>query len=212
MALKLSWPNRITFLRILLIPLFVLALLEAREGQPAYRWVGLILLVLVCVGDAVDGWLARALHSRSRLGAFLDPLADKLLMTSGYLVMCSMFWPEPRIPKWVAGVVISRDVLIALFYFAFVALGTGFKQITPSLLGKGCTALQMLTLVALVSAPAVEWALGPSAASAAFDGLFLVTVYATVVSAIDYLYAARMQLVSPDQAALINSDEMEGPR
>ena len=100
MAFKLSWPNRITFARILLIPLFVLALIQAREGQPLFRWVGLGLLMLMCAGDALDGFLARRLHKRSRLGAFLDPLADKLLMTSGFLIMASMFWPEPKIPKY----------------------------------------------------------------------------------------------------------------
>jgi cardiolipin synthase len=207
MAFKLSWPNRITFVRILLIPFFVLALVQAREGQPAYRWVALCLLLLMCIGDAVDGWLARALHSRSRLGAFLDPLADKLVMTSGYLIMTSRFWPEPGIPKWVTVIVISRDVLMVIFYFALVALGTGFRQITPSLVGKLCTTFQMATLVAIVSAPALEAALGQSAASTLFTTLFLVTVYLTIVSAIDYLYAARMQLISPDRVALIQSDE-----
>ena len=206
MSLRLSWPNRITFARILLIPLFVLALIQAREGQPAFRWVALGLLLTVCAGDALDGYLARKLHSRSRLGAFLDPLADKLLMTSGYVLMATIFWPEPKIPKWVAVIVISRDVLMVIFYFALVALGTGFRQITPSFLGKLCTTFQMSTLVAVVSAPAVEWALGP-ASRWLFGGLFFLTAYLTIVTGVDYLYAARAQLHSPESVALIETDD-----
>jgi cardiolipin synthase (CMP-forming) len=206
MSFRLSWPNRITFARILLIPLFVLALIQAREGQPMFRWVALGLLILVCAGDALDGYLARRLHSRSRLGALLDPLADKLLMTSGYVLMATIFWPEPKIPKWVAVIVISRDVLMAIFYFALVALGTGFRQITPSFLGKLCTTLQMSTLVAVVSAPAVEWALGP-ASRWAFGGLFFTTAFLTLFTGVDYLYAARTQLGSPESVALIETDE-----
>lgn len=206
MAFKLSWPNRITFARILLIPLFVLALMQAREGQTGFRWIGLGLLLLVTAGDALDGYLARRTRSRSRLGAFLDPLADKLLMTAGYIVLTSMFWPEPRIPKWVAVVVISRDLLIALFYFSFVALGTGFKQITPSLLGKGCTMFQMVTLVLVLSAPALQHLMGEGATGVVLGAFFLVTVFMTLVSGIDYLYAARLQLISPDRVALIESD------
>jgi cardiolipin synthase len=204
-AFKLSWPNRITFLRILLIPGLVLALIQVREGQPAFRWVGLGFLFLVAGGDALDGYLARKTQHRSRLGAFLDPLADKLLMTSGYLVTASMFWPEPRIPTWVAVVVISRDVLIALFYFSFVALGMGFKQITPSLLGKGCTVFQMVTLLVVLAGPAAERLLGEQATGIMLNGLFLITVFMTLVSGIDYLYAARLWLISPDRVALIES-------
>ena len=203
MAFKLSWPNRITFLRILLIPGLVLALLEVREGEPSFRWVALGLFVLVAGGDALDGYLARKLQSRSRLGAFLDPLADKLLMTSGYLVMTSIFWPEPRIPKWVVVVVISRDVLIALFYFSFAALGMSFKQITPSLVG--CALFQMVTLLVVLAGPAAELLFGEHTAGILLNGLFLITVFMTLVSGIDYLYAARLYLISPDRVALIES-------
>ena len=206
MKFKLSWPNRITFIRILLIPGFVLALIQAREGQPMFRWVALAFLLVVSGGDALDGYLARRTHNRSRLGAFLDPLADKMLMTAGYVLLASMFWPEPRMPKWVVVVVISRDALIAIFYLSFVALGTGFRQLTPSLLGKGCAMFQMMTLVAVLSAPALEGLMGEGAYDALLTGLFLITVFMTFASGIDYLYAARLSLISPDRVALIESD------
>jgi len=212
MKFRLSWPNRITFFRILLIPAFVLALIQTREGPSVFRWIALGLLIVVSVGDALDGFLARRLHARSKLGAFLDPLADKMLMTVAYLMLASNFWPEPRIPKWVAGVVVSRDVLIALFYFSIVALESGFRPITPSLVGKGCTTFQMLTLVAVIAAPAVEYVVGPSALGQVLTVLFLITVFATLVSGIDYLYAARMMLIAPDRVALIESDQLKRDR
>ena len=162
MSLRLSWPNRITFLRILLIPGFVLALIQSRGGPSAFRWIALGLLILVSAGDALDGYLARTLHKRSLLGAFLDPVADKLLMTAGYVVLASGFWPEPRIPLWVTAVVVSRDLLIGLFYFSIVTVAGSFRPITPSLVGKGCTMFQMLTLVAVIASPPLEALLGAS--------------------------------------------------
>ena len=112
-------------------------------------------------------------------------------------------------PQWVAVVVISRDVLIALFYFSFAALGTKFRQIPPSVLGKGCTAFQMATLVAVLSAPGLETLMEKFACGLMLNGLFLVTVFMTLASGIDYLYAARLSLVSPDRMALIESDYPE---
>jgi CDP-diacylglycerol--glycerol-3-phosphate 3-phosphatidyltransferase len=202
----MSWPNRITFLRILLIPVFVLALVQTRGGPESVRWIALVLLVLVSAGDALDGYLARKLHARSKLGAFLDPAADKLLMTSGYILLCSTLWPEPRMPVWVATVVVSRDVLITVFAFSIVALEGKFVQSAPSFVGKACTTFQMTTLVAVISAPLLENSLAPTAASAVFDGLFLITVFLTLVSGIDYLYAARMMLIAPERVALIEAD------
>jgi cardiolipin synthase len=206
MKFRLSWPNRITFLRLLLIPGFVLAMVQAREGEPVYRWVALGLLALVSGGDMLDGYLARKLHARSRLGAMLDPLTDKILMTSGYIVLASTFWPEPRMPVWVTVIVISRDVFIGLFYFSLVALAGGFKMITPSLVGKGCTLFQMSTLVAVLASPALAAALGENGMEVLLTTLFLITAYMTLVSGIDYLYAARTALHHPDQVALIQSD------
>ncbi|HUU43124.1 MAG TPA: CDP-alcohol phosphatidyltransferase family protein [Planctomycetota bacterium] len=206
MKFKLSWPNRITFFRLLLIPGFVLAAVMAWEGEPVYRWVALGLLLVVSGGDMLDGYLARKLHARSRLGAMLDPLTDKILMTSGYIVLASSFWPEPRMPVWVSVIVISRDVFIGLFYFSLVALAGGFKMITPSLVGKGTTLFQMSTLVGVLAAPLLAGALGETGMGYLLSGLFLFTAYMTLVSGIDYLYAARTALHHPDRVALIQSD------
>jgi len=110
----------------------------------------------------------------------------------------------------VASVVVSRDLLIGLFYFSIVAVAGGFRPITPSLVGKGCTMFQMLTLVALMAAPPLEGLVGAGGMGALFNGLFLITVFMTLVSGIDYLYAARLSLIAPDRVALIQTNGPDG--
>ena len=139
--------------------------------------------------------------------SFLDPLADKLLMTSGYIVMATMFWPEPRIPKWVVVIVISRDVLMVVFYGAFVAMGTGFRQLAPSFLGKLCTTFQMTTLVTVLSAPGIAPFVGERAMHDALTGLFFATAFLTLVTGFDYLYGARAEISAPEHVALVESDD-----
>ena len=131
-------PNSLTILRILLIPVYIGLLVYAQYDQ------ALLVLLLAGVTDALDGTIARVANQRTRLGAFLDPLADKLLLTSGFLTLSSIH----LIPTWVTILVVSRDLMLLL--------GTAVAQftetpvnITPTFLGKGTTLLQ-LTYVLLV--------------------------------------------------------------
>ena len=131
-------PNSLTIFRILLIPVYIGLLVYERFDE------ALIVLLVAGVTDALDGTIARAANQRTRLGAFLDPLADKLLLTSGFVTLSSIH----LIPSWVTIVVVSRD--------AMLLLGTAVAQftespidITPTFLGKGTTFLQ-LTYVLLV--------------------------------------------------------------
>jgi len=131
-------PNSLTIFRILLIPVYIGLLVYERFDE------ALIVLLVAGITDALDGTIARAANQRTRLGAFLDPLADKLLLTSGFVTLSSIH----LIPSWVTIVVVSRD--------AMLLLGTAVAQftespidITPTFLGKGTTFLQ-LTYVLLV--------------------------------------------------------------
>lgn len=131
-------PNSLTIFRILLIPVYI-GLLVYEQFDEA-----LIVLLVAGITDALDGTIARAANQRTRLGAFLDPLADKLLLTSGFVTLSSIH----LIPSWVTIVVVSRD--------AMLLLGTAVAQftespidITPTFLGKGTTFLQ-LTYILLV--------------------------------------------------------------
>jgi cardiolipin synthase len=131
-------PNSLTLLRILLIPVYI--------GLLVYERFDAALIVLLVAGttDALDGIIARAANQRTRLGAFLDPLADKLLLTSGFITLSATH----VIPSWVTIVVVSRDVML-LLGTAVAELTDSKIDITPTFLGKGTTFLQ-LTYVLLV--------------------------------------------------------------
>jgi cardiolipin synthase (CMP-forming) len=129
--------NWLTVLRILLVPIFVTLLV--------YRSPGYAILVFAAAAltDLLDGWVARRHGLQSRLGAFLDPLADKILLTASFVTLT---WLQ-FIPFWIAAVVLSRD--------AFLALGTVLLHMVgarvyprPSWAGKAATFCQILTVLA----------------------------------------------------------------
>jgi len=151
----MSWPNRITVLRILLVTPFILLLLDAKENW-AYRYGALALVVLLGVGDAVDGILARRTGAVTRIGSLLDPLADYALMISALVTMTFPGVlsddPEVRLPKWVTVILVSRAVFM-LVGIGIVYLLSGFFQGLPSALGKAATVMQFVTLAAMCVAP-----------------------------------------------------------
>lgn len=138
----LTLPNALTLLRILAVPFFAIALWYGHHWQAFFIFGGAALT------DLLDGYIARAFDQHSDLGAILDPAADKLLMTTAFVLMAwrtqGMVSP---IPVWVAILAITRDVVISLYAFASdVRLNdTTFK---PSLLGKLSTTLQLLAVSA----------------------------------------------------------------
>lgn len=132
-------PNLLTAARILLIPLFVGLLLYERHGAAALVFCGAGLT------DLLDGFLARRLKSLTRLGAFLDPLADKLLSVSSFITLAV----KGPIPAWFVVIVISRDVIISLGTL-LLTLSDGAFDIIPSPLGKVTTFLQFVTILMTV--------------------------------------------------------------
>lgn len=121
-------PNQITFLRLGILPFFLILVLYEE-----YQWA-LLVLVIAALSDAVDGLLARTLHQKSSLGAYLDPIADKLLLSSSFVVLAM----EKKIPWWLTIMVLSRDVLM-LIVAAVILLIQGYRPFPPSLLGKATT-------------------------------------------------------------------------
>lgn len=136
-------PNQITFLRLGFLPLFLILILYEE-----YRWA---LLVLVCAAltDAVDGLLARRLNQKSALGAYLDPIADKLLLSSSFVVLAM----EKKIPWWLMILVLSRDLLM-LVVAAVILLIQGYRPFPPSLLGKSTTFFEIALVFFTVLAAA----------------------------------------------------------
>lgn len=139
-------PNVLTVIRMVMIPVFVSLLFYQRFG-----WA-LLVFVAAGVTDGLDGLLARALKQKSQLGMILDPVADKLLLVTSFVVLSLKSVPPQPVPRhfpipfWVTAAVISRDVLIVGGAVA-INMVTGFRGFRPSWLGKINTAVQILAIV-----------------------------------------------------------------
>lgn len=139
--------NRITLIRFLLVPFFVGCLIYYDPRKDGLRLAAIFIFVVAMATDGLDGYIARSRSQKSSLGVMLDPLADKLLLMSAYIVLAiTKALPEPfRIPAWVSIVVISRDLFI-LGGSATIYLITQRLDVKPSALGKITTFFQMTTV------------------------------------------------------------------
>jgi cardiolipin synthase len=141
---NLTLANQLTILRIALIPAFVLLVV--------YGYLGAALLVFSVAGltDALDGLIARRAGQRTSLGAWLDPMADKLLLVTTFVVLTLPSIPlANHLPLWLTVLVISRDVVI-VGVVAIVNLAVGPRTFRPSLLGKATTAAFIITSVVVM--------------------------------------------------------------
>jgi len=121
-------PNQITFLRLGFLPFFLILIFYEK-----YAWALLVLFISAGT-DALDGLLARSLDQKSALGAYLDPIADKLLLSSSFIVLAM----AKKIGWWLTILVISRDVLL-LVVAAVILIIQGYRPFPPSFLGKATT-------------------------------------------------------------------------
>lgn len=183
-------PNLLTMLRMVMIPFFVSLLFYQR-----FYWA-LAVFILAGVTDGLDGLFARRFDQHSQLGTILDPIADKLLLVTSFIVLSlPSISPQQQppshlpVPFWVTAAVISRDVFI-LVGAAAINIVTGFRRFRPSLLGKINTVVQILAVVLILIAAGI-----PSRIS----GYYLPTVYATVfllaiLSGVHYVFFASKLL------------------
>src|SRR3954468_9524367 len=111
---SMTTANKVTILRMLLIPFFVVeALYYVKTGKEWFRLAAILAFGIAAICDGVDGYIARRYNQRSELGAILDPLADKLLLVSGIVVLSFDHRPYlGAIPLWLTGIIIGRDILI----------------------------------------------------------------------------------------------------
>jgi CDP-diacylglycerol--glycerol-3-phosphate 3-phosphatidyltransferase len=145
----LTLPNYITLFRILLVPFFFTVLVSYETGQETTRWLAFALFLVAAASDALDGFLARLLKQQSQLGRILDPLADKLLILSGYLGLLCVHALPLRPPLWVTVTIVFRDMVLFVGLIIIYLIG-GRLAIQPNLLGKVTTGFQIMTLVALL--------------------------------------------------------------
>jgi cardiolipin synthase len=178
-------PNLLTMLRILLVPVFLVASI-----QGAFL-VAFAIFAFAAVTDVLDGTIARRLNQRSRLGAILDPVADKGLMVTAFLYYTlASNLPVVRVPGWLTFVVFIRDFLIIMFaYMLYTRVQV--TRFPPSVAGKMSTVLQAITIGAAVASNGFEPRLLPLA-----QLLFRVSLVVTLFSAFDYLRRAHRMLAA----------------
>ena len=177
----LTLANQLTLMRMLLIPLFVILVVYGHLG-----WA-LVVFMTAGITDGLDGLIARRAGQKTSLGAWLDPMADKLLLVSTFIVLTVPgLGLTNRLPLWLTVMVISRDVVIVLTV-AIVNLAIGRRTFRPSIFGKVATAIYILTAV---------WAmlfnyLGYH--SAIFDAFVWASLAITLISSLHYIWhAARI--------------------
>lgn len=160
---SLSWPNRITVSRIILIAPFVICLLHLQDAAwaTAARRGALAIFVLMAITDALDGYVARRLNHETPLGKFLDPLADKLLVIAAVLLLAREGTNVSGyvLPATVVVVALGKDLCV-LIGFAIIYIHTGRTCIVPRRLGKLCTTAQLTMLTAVLLAPDLPAILG----------------------------------------------------
>lgn len=174
--------NKLSIVRILLVPLFVAAIMYYTPEKDFLRSWAIGIFVLAIFTDALDGYIARVKGQRTKLGTFLDPLADKVLLITVYicLSMVKSLPPEFKLAPWAAIVVISRDAIIVLGS-AMIYMANGKLNIAPTALGKITTFLQMMTVLALLLQMKI------------FFPLLCIMIFFTVLSGLDYIRLGSRQ-------------------
>ena len=183
----LTLPNFVTLFRMAITPFFVLAVND-RDFQLAL-WI----LIIGGATDAIDGWLARTLHSRSVVGAFLDPIADKLMLTVAYVSLTIPQGQQVVIPLWLAILALFRDFLIVLVAVILYAV-EDVRRFPPSVLGKATTFMHVLTVCVVLLANLVE--VPGHVTTACFYASFALVI----LSGFNYLYRASRFIEAARQA------------
>lgn len=173
--MKMNLPNKLTILRVCMIPFFLIFMLIDFEGNWA-KWVALAIFVVASLTDMLDGKIARKYNLVTNFGKFMDPLADKLLV--GAALIC--FVELGKVPAWIVIVIISREFIIS--GFRLIAADKGIVM-AAGMSGKLKTVCQMIMIIVVI------------ADIPGFEIVETVLIYAslvlTIVSMCDYLYHNR---------------------
>lgn len=146
--MALTFANKVTVGRILLVPFFIATTLSMSPQEPRLRWVALGLFMIAVVSDVIDGYIARTRHQKTRAGAILDPLADKILLISAFicLYLRRAQFDDIHFPLWFVVVIISRDVIL-IAGSMIIQLVTGRLDIEANRSGKLAAFLQILCIL-----------------------------------------------------------------
>ncbi|MBW1724385.1 MAG: CDP-alcohol phosphatidyltransferase family protein [Deltaproteobacteria bacterium] len=177
--LNINIPNILTVSRILLTPLFVIYLVK---GMFQFA---LLVFTIAAISDGLDGLLARYFNQHSALGAYLDPIADKLLLASAFVSLAVL----KIIPAWLTIIVLSRDILIVTGIAVFTLMRIPF-EIKPSLVSKWTTVFQSLTIFLILLDPKI------SGIYIFKSSMIWITAGLTTTSGFHYVYFALNALQS----------------
>lgn len=169
----MNLPNKLTVLRVILIPFFV-AFLLLSPGNEAFKWTALVIFVVASLTDMLDGKIARKYNLITDFGKFMDPLADKLLVCSAMICLIEL----QRIPSWIVVIIIAREFTIS--GFRLIAADNG-KVIAASYWGKFKTTFQMFMVIFMIMN--LEMAPFPLITQI----LMWIALVLTIVSLCDYL-------------------------
>lgn len=160
-------PNLLTIFRISLVPIFVIFVIHND------LWRALIIFILAGITDGLDGFIARLLNQRTVVGAYLDPIADKMLLMSAYIGLAF----KDMLPGWLSVIVVSRDIIILAGIAIISLMGRG-TEIRPSIASKFTTVFQILTIIIILYPFPIF-----------YIRLFIpITAALTILSGIQYMY------------------------
>ncbi len=174
--MALSFANKLTIGRILAVPFFIATVLYYSLERDHLRYVALVTFLIAVISDVVDGYIARTRHQKTVAGAILDPLADKLLLSSAFICLFKMRFllGEIQLPLWAVVIIISRDVILLLGSM-IIYLVNGSLDIVPTKWGKATTFLQVLCVIGIL----LQWPIS--------FVIWYAAVALTIISGLGYL-------------------------
>ncbi len=181
--MKMNLPNKLTILRVLLIPFYILFLMTDLAGD-ASKWIALAIFVVASITDFLDGYIARKYNMISNFGKFMDPLADKLLVCSAMICFVEL----ERMPSWIVVVIIAREFVISGFRLVAVEQG---RVIAAGWWGKFKTAFTMFMVIFMT--------INMDALKYVTIALMYISLALTIISLLDYLIRNRDVLKEGDK-------------
>ena len=178
----MNLPNKLTVLRMVLVPFFVAALLLSAANEPL-KWVALVLFIVASLTDFADGYIARKYNLITDFGKFMDPLADKILTISGMICLIEL----GRIPAWIVCIIVAREFIISGFRLIAVEKGV---VIAANMWGKLKTNFQMFMIIFMImNIPQLQ---------IVTDILMWIALALTIISLVTYI-SANKQVLAGDK-------------
>ena len=171
--MSLTLATKVTIGRILLVPFFIATVLDFSPDRPYLRWVALGLFLAAVISDVIDGYIARVHHQKSKAGAILDPLADKILLISSFICLYTRrgTLEELSFPLWFVVAIISRDIIL-IIGATVIQLVTGKLEIEANRSGKTTAFLQVACILGmLLQWPFTQFFWYPAIAATLFSGV-----------------------------------------